>query len=644
MAKKSTYNAKDIEVLEGLEPVRKRPGMYIGSTNQDGLHHLVNEVLDNSIDEVLAGHATDISFQYKKDGSIKIKDNGRGIPIDFHPKYKNKRALEVVLTTLHAGGKFNSNAYKTSGGLHGVGISVVNALSSLLQVQVFKDGKVYRQDYSKGKVKTKIKIEKCSKKLKGTEISFIPDESIFEETQFVPKKLYNFINMKSVLVGGTTINFEIDKELVKDKTPNKKSFFYKKGIEDYFQLEYANNSKLFEKNFLLKSKIKDNENFETLISFNTNENSSLMSYCNTIETPDGGSHENGIRNGILKAIKLYGQKNQFSKISNINHSDIFDYSNVIISIFINDPSFEGQTKKRIIMPNLQKEIETKTQQEFLLWLNANKKNSKILLDNLIERALQRTDLSKIKELDRKSIKERNRLPGKLVDCSSKSIKDSEIFIVEGDSAGGSAKQARNREFQAILPLRGKILNVYNVGLSKIADNNEIQNLIQSLGCGIGKNFEISKLRYEKIILMTDADVDGSHIATLLITFFYKYMKSLIDENKLYLAMPPLFKIYNKNKSFYAYDEKEKDNLIEKEFKSDNYNITRFKGLGEMPADQLKETTMDQNKRNLILINSEKAKKDMKNTESLFETLMGKQAELRFKFIQNNANFIKNLDV
>ncbi len=644
MAKKSTYNAKDIEVLEGLEPVRKRPGMYIGSTNQDGLHHLVNEVLDNSIDEVLAGHATDISFQYKKDGSIKIKDNGRGIPIDFHPKYKNKRALEVVLTTLHAGGKFNSNAYKTSGGLHGVGISVVNALSSLLQVQVFKDGKVYQQVYSKGKVKTKIKIEKCSKKLRGTEISFIPDESIFEETQFVPKKLYNFINMKSVLVGGTTINFEIDKELIKDKTPNKKSFFYKKGIEDYFQLEYANNSKLFEKNFLLKSKIKENENFETLISFNTNENSSLMSYCNTIETPDGGSHENGIRNGILKAIKLYGQKNQFSKINNINHSDIFDYSNVIISIFINDPSFEGQTKKRIIMPNLQKEIETKTQQEFLLWLNANKKNSKILLDNLIERALQRTDLSKIKELDRKSIKERNRLPGKLVDCSSKSIKDSEIFIVEGDSAGGSAKQARNREFQAILPLRGKILNVYNVGLSKIADNNEIQNLIQSLGCGIGKNFEISKLRYEKIILMTDADVDGSHIATLLITFFYKYMKNLIDENKLYLAMPPLFKIYNKNKSFYAYDEKEKDKLIEKEFKSDNYNITRFKGLGEMPADQLKETTMDQNKRNLILINSEKAKKDMKNTESLFETLMGKQAELRFKFIQNNANFIKNLDV
>ena len=644
MAKKSSYKAKDIEVLEGLEPVRKRPGMYIGSTNQDGLHHLVNEVLDNSIDEVLAGHASVINFIYKKNGMIKIKDDGRGIPIDFHPKYKNKRALEVVLTTLHAGGKFNSNAYKTSGGLHGVGISVVNALSSWLKVEVYKDGKVYKQEYSKGKVKSKIKIEKCSKKQKGTEITFLPDETIFEDTKFVPKKLYNFINMKSVLVGGTTINFEIDKELIKDNAPSNKKFFYKNGIKDYFEIEYSKNTKLFEKNFLLKSNLNENENFEILISFNQNEISSLLSYCNTIETPDGGSHEIGVRNGILKAIKLYGQKNQFSKINNINHSDILDYSNIIISIFINDPSFEGQTKKRVIMPNLQKDIEAKTQQEFLLWLNSNKKNSKILLENLIERALQRTDLSKIKELDRKSIKERNRLPGKLVDCSSKSIEGTEIFIVEGDSAGGSAKQARNRKNQAILPLRGKILNVYSVGLSKIADNNEIQNLIQSLGCGIGKNFNISKLRYEKIILMTDADVDGSHITTLLITFFYKYMKQLIDENKLFLAMPPLFKIYDKNKTFYAYDETEKDKIIKKEFKIENFNITRFKGLGEMPATQLKDTTMDQDKRNLISINSEKAKKDIKITENLFETLMGKQAELRFKFIQNNANFIKNIDV
>ena len=644
MVKKSSYKAKDIEVLEGLEPVRKRPGMYIGSTNQDGLHHLVNEILDNSIDEVLAGHASKISFHYKKNGSITIKDDGRGIPIDFHPKYKNKRAFEVVLTTLHAGGKFNRNAYKTSGGLHGVGISVVNALSSILKVDIYKDGKVYRQEYSKGKVKSKVKIEKCSKKMRGTEISFLPDETIFDVTTYDPKKLYSFINMKSVLVGGTTIEFKIDKELINDKTPNKKDFYFKNGIEDYFKLEYSNKNRLFEKDFFLKNKLNQNENFEVYITFNKSESSSLKSFCNTIETPDGGSHEIGLKNGLIKAIKLYGQKNQISKINNINQNDLIDFSDIIISIFINEPSFEGQTKKRIIMPSLQKEIENKSQQEFLLWLNSNKKNSKILLENLVERALQRSDLSKIQDLDRKSFKERNRLPGKLVDCSSRSRENTEIFIVEGDSAGGSAKQARNRELQAILPLRGKILNVYSVGLSKIADNNEIQNLIQSLGCGIGKNFDINKLRYEKIILMTDADVDGSHIATLLITFFYKYMKSLIDDKRLFLAMPPLFKIYNKNKSFYAFDEREKDTIIKKEFKSDNFSITRFKGLGEMPAEQLKETTMDQTKRNLILINSEKAKKDIKITEKLFETLMGKQADLRFKFIQNNANFIKNLDI
>ena len=644
MPKKSTYKAKDIEVLEGLEPVRKRPGMYIGSTNQDGLHHLVNEILDNSIDEVLAGYASEISFNYKKNGIITITDDGRGIPIDFHPKYKSKRAVEVVLTTLHAGGKFNNNTYKTSGGLHGVGISVVNALSSYLKVNVYKDGKNYSQEYSKGKVKTKVKIEKISKKLKGTKISFLPDETIFDVIKFDPKKLYNFINMKSVLVGGTTINFEIDKDLISDNTPSKINFYYKNGIQDFFKLEYSNKNRLLDKDFSLKNKLNQNENYEVYISFNISESSSLRSYCNTIETPDGGSHEIGIKNGIIKAIKLYGQKNQISKINNINQNDLFDFSNVIISIFINDPSFEGQTKKRVIMPSLQKEIENKTQQEFLVWLNSNKKNSKILLENLVERALQRSDLSKIQNLDRKNFKERNRLPGKLVDCSSRSIKNTELFIVEGDSAGGSAKQARNRELQAVLPLRGKILNVHNVGLSKIADNNEIQNLIQSLGCGIGKSFDINKLRYEKIILMTDADVDGSHIATLLITFFYKYMNKLIDENRLFLAMPPLFNIYDKNKQFYAFDEKEKNLIIKKEFKKDNYSITRFKGLGEMPANQLKDTTMDQQKRKLISINTGKTLKNTKVTQKLFETLMGKQADLRFQYIQKNANFIKNIDV
>ncbi len=645
MAKKNNYSAKNIEVLEGLEPVRKRPGMYIGSTNEQGLHHLVNEVLDNSIDEVVAGHASEVSFHYKKDGSIKIKDNGRGIPVDFHPKFKNKRALEIVLSTLHAGGKFDSHSYKTSGGLHGVGISVVNALSSNLQVNVFKNNKKYSQLYSMGKAKTKIKIEKCKKNEKGTEIIFIPDETIFETIEFSPRKLYDFIKMKAVLVSGTSINFNVDKELIKDNTPEYEKFHFKNGIADFLNIKNKNTTKLFDKHFSITKNINDNEKCEIFISFNQNDRSSFISFCNTIETPDGGSHENGFKNGVLKAIKLYGDKNQISKISNISINDLTDYSDIVISIFINEPSFEGQTKKRIIMPKMQKQIETLIQNEFLLWLNSNKKITKILIETLIERSLLRTDLTKIKELERKSFKERHKLPGKLVDCSSKQISGTELFIVEGDSAGGSAKQARNRELQAILPLRGKILNVFSVSLSKIADNNEIQNLIQSLGCGIGKNFELSKLRYEKIILMTDADVDGSHIATLLITFIYKYMRPIIENNRLFLAMPPLFKIEHKDKVLYAYDEDEKNKIIKKEFPNKiNPTLSRYKGLGEMPADQLKSTTMHPEKRKLLKVDINQGKKELKETENLFESLMGKKAESRFKFIQENANFTDQIDI
>ena len=645
MAKKGNYSAKNIEVLEGLEPVRKRPGMYIGSTNEQGLHHLVNEVLDNSIDEVVAGHASEVSFHYNKDGSIKIKDNGRGIPIDFHPKFKNKRALEIVLSTLHAGGKFDSNSYKTAGGLHGVGISVVNALSSSLEVNVYKNSKKYSQFYSKGKPKTKIKKTKCKKNEKGTEIIFIPDETIFETTKFSPKKLYDFIKMKAVLVSRTIIDFKIDKELINDNTPNYEKFHFKNGIADFLDIKNKNTTKLFDKHFSIIKKINDNEKCEIFISFNQNEKSSLISFCNTIETPDGGSHENGFKNGVLKALKLYGQKNQVSKISNININDLTDFSEIVISIFINEPSFEGQTKKRIIMPKLQKQLESTIQNEFLLWLNSNKKITKTLIETLIERSLLRTDLNKIKELERKSIKERNKLPGKLVDCSSKKIESTELFIVEGDSAGGSAKQARNRELQAILPLRGKILNVFSVSLSKIADNNEIQNLIQSLGCGIGKNFDLSKLRYEKVILMTDADVDGSHIATLLITFIYKYMRPIIDNNRLFLAMPPLYKIQHKDRIFYAYDEDEKDKIIKKEFSNkSNATLSRYKGLGEMPAEQLKSTTMNPEKRKLLNVNINQGKKELKETEKLFESLMGKKAEYRFKFIQENANFTDQIDI
>ena len=644
MAKKNTYTAKNIEVLEGLEPVRKRPGMYIGNTNEDGLHHLINEVLDNSIDEVIAGHAKNIYFHYAKDNSISIKDDGRGIPVDYHPKFKNKRALEIVMTTLHAGGKFSDKIYKTSGGLHGVGISVVNALSKQLEVKVFNKSKLYYQKYSKGTVKSKIKIQKCSKNLRGTEIKFSPDNEIFENVNFSPKKLYNFIKMKSVLVKGTRIDFKIDKELIKDGTTNKKEFYYPHGIIDYVKENNNSKKNLISKFFYNEIKFNKSEKCEILINFNEDENSSLNSYCNTIETPDGGSHENSLKNSILKSIRLYGQKNQIKKTPNINVNDIFDYSDAFISIFINEPSFEGQTKKRIVMPKLQKQLEELIQNNFLLWLNSNKKDANKLIDKFIERSLLRTDLSKYKELERKTFKEKNRLPGKLVDCTSKQIEGTEIFIVEGDSAGGSAKQARIREKQAILPLRGKILNVYNVSLSKIADNSEIQNLIQALGCGIGKNFQLSKLRYEKIILMTDADVDGSHITTLLITFFYKYMRNIIKNKKLFLAMPPLFKISYKEKNYYAYDEKEKEKILKNFQNEKSVQITRYKGLGEMPAEQLKKTTMDFENRQLIEIDLSNSAKEEKKTEKLFESLMGKKAEHRFKFIQENANFTSNLDI
>jgi topoisomerase-4 subunit B len=644
MPKKKSYSAKDIEVLEGLQPVRKRPGMYVGNTNQEGLHHLVNEILDNSIDEVIAGHAKNIYFHYSKDNSITIKDDGRGIPIDFHPKYKNKRAFEIVLTTLHAGGKFSDNVYKTSGGLHGVGISVVNALSEKLEIKIFNNSKLYSQTYVRGKAKTKVIIEKCKKNLCGTEVNFIPDNIIFENINFSPKKLYTFIKMKAVLVKGTKISFSIDKEVISDKTPHYENFLYPKGIIDFMQESFLSRKKIISKGFHANLHFNSKEICEIYISMNELEQSSLMSFCNTIQTTDGGSHENALKNAIIKSIKIFGQKNQLTKSINIISSDLFDFSDSFISIFINAPSFEGQTKKRIAMPKLQKRLEEVIQNQFLLWLNSHKKESIKLIGVLIERSLYRTDLTKFKELERKTIKEKNRLPGKLVDCSSKNVEGTELFIVEGDSAGGSAKQARFREKQAILPLRGKILNVYNVSLSKIADNNEIQNLIQALGCGLGKNFQISKLRYEKIILMTDADVDGSHIATLLITFFFKYMRKIIESGRLYLAMPPLYKITYKNKNYFAYNEKEKSKIIKLNSKNINPQITRFKGLGEMPADQLRQTTMDEQKRSLVQIKLQDEAKETVKTEKLFDSLMGKKAESRYNFIQKNANFSNNLDI
>ena len=647
MVKKSTYTAKDIEILKGLEPVRKRPGMYIGSTDEYGIHHLINEILDNSIDEILSNNAKNISLSLSRNNIVCIEDDGRGIPTEKHPKFKNKSALEIVMTTLHSGGKFSNKIYNTSGGLHGVGLSVVNALSENLEVKIYKNGIEYSQKYKKGIVKSKIIKKKCKKKIKGTKITFKPDAEIFDKTIFNPIKIYNLLKIKAYLVKNSNLHWLCEKRLLKNtKIPYKESFYFKNGIKDYLDSISKNNKKLFNQIYYSEINLGAiSDRIEIAINFNDEENNSIKSFCNSILTNEGGTHESALKSAIMKSIKLYAKHNQVSKISNISQSDFFNYSDILISLYTNNPSFEGQTKQKLSMPKFQNTIEKNIIESFSLWLSNNKKQSKRLIESLIERSLLRTNLDKIVNLERKSAIEKHRLPGKLVDCSRNTIKETELFIVEGDSAGGSAKQARNREKQAILPLRGKILNVYNVTLAKIADNNEIQNLIQALGCGIGRNFDINKLRYEKIILMTDADVDGSHIATLLITFFYKFMPQIIHESRLFLAIPPLFKIIKNNKIIYAFNEKDRKNKIKKFFNnSDKIQITRFKGLGEMPSEQLKITTMDPNNRNLLKIKFENKKMELKKVENIFSSLMGNKAELRYKFITEKANFVTNVDI
>ena len=646
MKNKSTYTAKDIEVLKGLEPVRKRPGMYIGSTDEYGLHHLVNEILDNSIDEILSKNAKNVYLTLSKDNIITIKDDGRGIPVDNHPDYKNKSALEVVLTTLHAGGKFSEKIYKTSGGLHGVGLSVVNALSIDLEVKVFKKGYAYSQKYKKGIVKSKLKKTKCNSKLKGTHISFKPDPEIFGEIDFEPTKIYELLKTKAYLVKGSNIHWNCEQKLIKNNSiPKKESFYFINGIKDYLNQITKKRKKLFEKYYYDEIILDSTNRIEIAISFNEDENNEFISFCNSIETRQGGTHETALKTSVMKSLKLFAKHNNIKKINSISQNDIFEYSDILISLYINNPTFEGQTKQKLSMQSLQKVLEKKITESFSIWLSTNKKLSIRFIDKLIERSLLRSNLTNIKDLERKSASERYLLPSKLVDCSSKKFENTELFIVEGDSAGGSAKQARNRNNQAILPLRGKILNVFNVSIAKIANNQEIQNLIQSLGCGIGKNFDLNKLRYEKIILMTDADVDGSHIATLLITFFYKFLPKLIDSGRLYIAIPPLYKIIKDNKTYYGYNEKDKNNIIKKYFKqNDKYIITRFKGLGEMPSEQLKVTTMEPENRNLLKIIMDKKKNELKKTEKLVFSLMGRNPELRLKFIKEKANFVKTLDI
>ncbi len=643
----SKYSSENIEVLEGLEPVRKRPGMYIGGIDNKAIHHLVVEIIDNSIDEVINNFATHIEVELLNKDTIQITDNGRGIPVDPHPKFKNKSALEIILTTLHSGGKFNSENYQTSGGLHGVGASVVNALSDKFVVEVIRDKKIYRQEYSKGLPKTKLLEISETYKTNGTKILFRPDKEIFgENTYFSPKNLFSIIKNKAYLSPGVQINWKCNEFIINDeKIPNFHCFHYKSGIQQMLIDKIINIPLLFGTQYYDKVEI-NNEKFEFTMSWFEEDNLNFMeSFCNTVPTPYGGSHESCFKSALLKSIRDFAQISGFKKFNEIIFEDIYKNVGIILSIFLKNPQFQGQTKEKLVNDNLNKIIENPIKVKIENWLINNKKQSSYIIDkvitNLNERKLKKKEL----DIRKKAKRKKNKLPGKLADCSSKDIEFNELFIVEGDSAGGSAKQARNRITQAVLPLRGKILNVASASEEKLNQNQELNNLILALGFSKNK-IDIEDLRYNKIIIMTDADVDGSHIAALLLTYFYKNFPKLIENGHLYIAKPPLFRISKANKSYYAQDEIEKDE-IDKKFFNGKGIISRFKGLGEMPPNQLKETTMNPETRTLIKVNL--PKRDIyegdqrKEIDELVLILMGKKPELRYEFIKDNANVINNID-
>tara|TARA_B100000809_G_C15133098_1_gene529303 strand:+ start:2230 stop:4188 length:1959 start_codon:yes stop_codon:yes gene_type:complete len=641
--KENSYEAKDIEVLEGLEPVRQRPGMYIGGTDKTALHHLASEIIDNSMDEAVAGYASTISITLKDNNKLCIRDNGRGIPVDNHPKRPKLSTLEVICTTLHSGGKFNSSkAYNTSGGLHGVGLSVVNALSEDLLIEVNREKQLWRQEFSKGipKYKTK-KIQESNKK--GTYIEFIPDKEIFgTEVIFDPKILREMSESKAYLFRGITINWEVESDIPENR--EKLSFNFPDGIKDFLLNKLSNGPLLIEEMFCGKTNLEsEGEIIEWAICWPIKLESNFLSFCNTIPTIEGGSHENGFKSGLTKAMRTFGELNNIKKVDKISSEDLLGRSYGILSIFITDPQFQGQTKEKLSSPKTQKSIESYLKDHFEVWLNNNLEISKYLLNETILRSEERIRRKKEKDLNKNNLIKKIYLPGKLADCSQKEAKGSELFIVEGDSAGGSAKQARKRENQAILALRGKILNVATSTIDKMEQNKELIDLKKTLNCGTRDKFNIDKLRYEKIIIMTDADVDGAHITSLLLTFFFQEMKELVTAGKLYLAQPPLYRITQKDITFYAMNDEHKDEIIKKYFKSNNkLEISRFKGLGEMPAKQLKDTTMDVNNRILIRVN---LPRDIIPETSIFvENVMGKNPEKRLQFIKdkvkaNDINFV-----
>jgi len=643
------YSAKDIEVLEGLEPVRRHPGMYVGGTDEAALHHLAAETLDNAMDEAVAGHADRIEMRLESGNFLCVRDNGRGIPVDPHPKFKHLSALEVILTTLHSGGKFSGKVYTTSGGLHGVGASVVNALSDALQVEVARDRTLYKQEYARGKAKTRLINAGPVNNRRGTTIRFHPDPQIFAALQFSPARLYRLCRSKAYLFRGVELRWACDPSLLtgRDDTPAEAVLHFPGGLRDSLEEDIAAAAPVApiwagEADLPAAADGQKAGRVEWAVAWLEDGEGFLHSYCNTVPTEQGGTHETGFRTALLKGLRAWGEHRSNRRAAAVTAEDVTGGMAAKLSAFIRDPQFQGQTKEKLTSPEAARLVEAALRDRFDHFLAGDPTTADNLLTYVIERAEERLRRREAKDTPRKSATRRLRLPGKLADCTVEDAARTELFLVEGDSAGGSAKQARDRATQALLPRRGKILNVASASADKLRHNQELKDLIEALGCGVGDRFDRSRLRYGRIVIMTDADVDGAHIASLLMTFFYRELPELVRHGHVYLAQPPLYRLTQGAKSVYAMDDADRERKLRQFKTGSKVEVNRFKGLGEMPPAALKETTMDPARRTLLKVVA--LSEDRAKTNDLVESLMGRKPELRFAFIQEHARTVEDVDV